>query len=61
METCVICGIAYDHIWDESGKLLINPKTNICYKCQTKFLNHEINFEDYDIDEELLKEIINNS
>ena len=60
METCVICGIAYDHIWDEFGKLLINPKTNICYKCQTKFLNHEINFEDYDIDEEL-KEIINNS
>ena len=60
MGTCVICGIAYDPIWDESGKLLLDPKTNICTKCQTKFLNHEIDLEDYDIDEEL-KEIINNS
>ncbi len=49
MNTCVICGVAYDPVWDEDGKLLIDSETNICYKCLRKYENGEINLEDYDI------------
>ncbi len=54
MDTCVICGTAYDPRWDESGKELLDYETHICYKCKKKIENGEIKVEEYD--KEFLKE-----
>lgn len=42
MDTCIICHMAYDPIWDEDGKLLLDPDTQICKKCMRKIENGEI-------------------
>ncbi len=42
MDTCIICHNAYDPIWDESGKTLLNPDTQICIYCYQKIENGEI-------------------
>ena len=49
MNTCVICHNAYDPIWDEQGKELIDSSSGICYKCYEKIKNNEITIEEYDL------------
>ena len=33
MNTCVICGVAYDPVVSEDGKELIDNATGICLNC----------------------------
>lgn len=51
MDTCIICHNAYDPIWDEDGKLLLDIETGICYKCKRKIELGEINLEDNTFEE----------
>lgn len=51
MDTCIICHNAYDPIWDEDGKLLLDIETGICYKCKRKIELGEIKLEDNVLEE----------